>query len=107
MKGLTLAVLTYLSNIIAGSLLPTVWHVRRWVCQYFRRVVELGFIHGNGDLLKRDEYLAKQRAIADYRQSLLNKGPKPLLGAGKDVKGSPLLKVRSIERHSHFSLCLG
>jgi hypothetical protein len=59
-----------------------------------RRVVELGFLHGNGELLKRTEFDAKKQAIADYRVSLLNKKPRPLLGTGKQLAGHPLLQVR-------------
>lgn len=56
-------------------------------------MVELGYLHGNGELLKRAEFDSKKQAIAEYRLSLLNKKPKPLLGAGKQLAGHPLLQV--------------
>ena len=55
-----------------------------------RQLVELGY-RGSGETLKRDEFMARQKAVEQARLNKLRSTPKPLASASKDVTGFPFL----------------
>ncbi|HAY76560.1 MAG TPA: hypothetical protein DCY33_01875 [Gemmatimonadetes bacterium] len=58
-----------------------------------RQLVELGH-RGNGEIVKRAEFIARKEASEIAKQQRANKKPKKLASAGKDLETFPLLKVR-------------
>ena len=58
-----------------------------------RQLVELGH-RGNGEIVKRAEFIARKEASEIAKQQRANKKPKKLASAGKDLDTFPLLKVR-------------
>ena len=58
-----------------------------------RQLVELGH-RGNGEIVKRAEFIARKEASEIAKQQRANKKPKKLASAGKDLEIFPLLKVR-------------
>ncbi|KAI7836473.1 hypothetical protein COHA_009690 [Chlorella ohadii] len=58
-----------------------------------RRVVELGYLHGNGELLRREEWEAGKAALAAQRYAEAHPRPKALLSAGRDLSDHPLLRA--------------
>jgi len=55
-----------------------------------RQLVELGY-RGNGEILKREEFDARKKAVEEARLSKARNKPKKLASEGKDVEGKPLL----------------
>ncbi|KAL4443356.1 hypothetical protein ABPG75_011093 [Micractinium tetrahymenae] len=58
-----------------------------------RRIVELGYMHGGGELLRREEFEGRKAALAAYREALLCPKPRQLLSAGRDLSAHPLLRA--------------
>ena len=56
-----------------------------------RRIIELGYLRGNGQLWKRGEFDARKAGLAEYRAVLASHAPKPLVSAGRDLAAVPLL----------------
>lgn len=57
-----------------------------------RQLVELGY-RGAGEILRREEFEARKEAAYILKQQRLNKKPKKLASAGKDLEKFPLLKA--------------
>jgi len=57
-----------------------------------RQLVELGH-RGNGEIVKRAEFIARKEASEIAKQQRANKKPKKLASAGKDLDTFPLLKA--------------
>jgi hypothetical protein len=55
-----------------------------------RQLVELGY-RGSGETLKREEFMARKKAVEQARLNKLRTTPKALASAGKDVTGFPFL----------------
>jgi hypothetical protein len=51
-------------------------------------------IRGNGEVIKREEFDQRKEAAELARQARLNKKPKKLVSAGKNVETFPFLQVR-------------
>jgi hypothetical protein len=52
-------------------------------------------IRGNGEVIKREEFDQRKEAAELARQARLNKKPKKLVSAGKNVEAYPFLQVSS------------
>ncbi|KAK9806230.1 hypothetical protein WJX72_006501 [[Myrmecia] bisecta] len=57
-----------------------------------RQLVELGY-HGNGEIIRREEFEERKKAAEDLRLARLNKKSKRLASAGKALEGFPLLQA--------------
>jgi len=57
-----------------------------------RQLVELGY-RGNGEIIKREEFEARKEAAEAAMRARLDKKPKKLSSAGKDLTGYPLLQA--------------
>ena len=57
-----------------------------------RQLVEQG-LRGNGEIIKREEFMQRKAVVEQKRQARLNKKPKKLTSAGKELSEYPLLHV--------------
>lgn len=58
-----------------------------------RGVVELGYMHGGGELLRRDEFEGRKQRLAAHREALEQPRTRRLLSANRDLGGHPLLQA--------------
>jgi hypothetical protein len=59
------------------------------VCRHY----QLLRIRGNGEVIKREDFMTRKEAAEQARQARLNKKPKRLSSQGKNVEDCPLLQV--------------
>ncbi|PSC75391.1 flagellar basal body [Micractinium conductrix] len=57
------------------------------------RIVELGYLHGNGDILQREEFEERKARLAAFRDALAHPKPRLLVSAGCDLADWPLLQA--------------
>lgn len=57
-----------------------------------RQLVELGY-HGNGEVIRREEFAQRKQAAEELQLARLNTKAKRLASAGKKFDGYPILQV--------------